>query len=106
MATFTASNDWLEKFKQTYRLPETRITGEAHDIPKMNIESWTERLPELTSGYELRNTWDMDELGLFIKSLLEKGLVEKSKRHKGGKKCKQRLTADFFVAANGSKILK
>ena len=48
----------------------------------------------------------MDELDLFIKPLLEKGLVEKSKRHKGGKKSKPRLTADFFVAANGSKILK
>ena len=31
------------------------ITGEADDIPKITIQSWIERLPELTSGYELRN---------------------------------------------------
>ena len=45
LAAFTASNGWLEKFKQTYGLRETRITGEADDIPRMTIQSWTERLP-------------------------------------------------------------
>ena len=50
LATFTASDDWLEKFKQTYGLCETRITGEADNIPKMTIQLWLERLPELTSG--------------------------------------------------------
>ena len=64
------------------------ITGEADDIPKITIQSWIERLPELTSGYELRNIWNMDELGLFFKALPEKGLVEKSRRCKGGKKSK------------------
>ena len=101
---FTASNGWLETFKQTYGLRETRITGEVDDIPKMTIQSWIERLPELTSGYELRNIWNMDELGLFFKGLSEKGLIEKSRRCKGGKKSKQRLTAAFFVASDGSKI--
>ena len=68
------------------------------------VQSWIERLQELTSGYELRNIWNMDELGLFFKALAEKGLLEKSRRCKGGKKSKQLLTADFFVAADGSKI--
>ena len=46
----------------------------------------------------------MDELGLFFKALPEKVFVEKSRRCKGGKKSKQRLTTTFFVAADGSKI--
>ena len=98
LATFTASNCWLETFKQTYGLRETRITGEADDIPKMTIQSWIERLPELTSGYELRTIWNMDELGLFFKALPEKDLVEKS-RCKGGKKSRQFLTAAFFCSS-------
>ena len=61
-----------------------------------------ERLPELTSGYELRNIWNRDELGWFFKALPEKGIVEKS-RCKKGKKL-ERLTTAFFVAADGSKI--
>ena len=45
----------------------------------------------------------MDELGLFFKTLPEKGFVEKSRRCKSDKKSKQRLTAAFFVAVDGSK---
>ena len=41
----------------------------------------------------------MDELDLLFKALPEKGLAEKSRRCKGGKKSKQRL-----AAADGSKI--
>ena len=63
LTTFTASNGWLEKFKKTYGVRDTRITGEADDITQMAIQSWIERLPELTSGYELRNIWNRDELG-------------------------------------------
>ena len=103
LALSTASNGWLEKFKQTYGIHQTRITDEADDIPKMTIQSWTERLPELTSGYKLTNIWNMDELGLFFTALSE-SLAEKSGRYKGGKTSKQRYTTVFFVAANGSKI--
>ena len=99
LATFTASNGWLKKFKQTYELCETMITSEVDDIPKMTIQSWIEHLPELTSGYELRNIWNMDELGLFFKELPEKGLLEKSRRCKGDKKSKQRLTVAFFCSS-------
>ena len=68
LTTFTASNGWLEKFKKTYGVRDTRITGEADDITQMAIQSWIERLPELTSRYELRNIWNMGELGLFFKA--------------------------------------
>ena len=68
LTTFTASNGWLEKFKKTYGVRDTRITGEADDITQMAIQSWIERLPELTSGYELRNIWNMGELGLIFKA--------------------------------------
>ena len=104
LATFTASNGWLETLKQTYGLRETRITGEANDIPKMTIQSWIGHLPELTSGCELRNIWNMDELGLFFEALPEKSLVEKSRRRNGDKKSKQCLAVAFFAAVDGSKF--
>ena len=72
LALSTASNGWLEKFKQTYGLHQTRITDEADEIPKMTIQSSTERLPELNSGQKLTNIWNMDELGLFFTALPEK----------------------------------
>ena len=50
LATFTASNTQLEKFKQTCALCETRITGEVNSTPKMASQSWIEKVSELTSG--------------------------------------------------------
>ena len=45
----------------------------------------------------------MDESGCFFKALPGKGLVEKGKQAKGGKKLKQ-LTVAFFVNAAGEKV--
>ena len=72
------------------------------DMPQMTTKSWTERLIELTVGYRLKDQWNMEELGLFFNSLLDRDLVEKTKQSNGGKKSKQRLTAAFFVV-DGSK---
>ena len=41
-----------------------------------------ERLPELCQGYEPQNLLNLDELGLFIKTLSEKGWMEKGKKSK------------------------
>ena len=42
--------------------------------------------------------------GFVFQTLPEKGLVEKFRRCKGGRKFKKRLTGAFFLAADGSKI--
>ena len=47
-----------------------------------------ERVQELTKGYLSENIWNMDEPGCFFKALPDKGLVEKGKEAKGGKKSK------------------
>ena len=73
----------------------------------MTIQSWIEHLPKLTTGYELKDIWNIDELGLFFQALLafsEKGLVQKSTSCKGSKKSKQRFTTAFFVAPDCSKV--
>ena len=49
---------------------------------------------------------NLDELGLFFKALSEKGLAEKKKKSKGGKKTKQRMTVRFIVASNGSFVFE
>ena len=63
-----------------------------------------ERIQELAERYSSENIWNMDESGCFCKALPGKGLVEKDKEVKGGKKCKQRFTIAFFINAAGEKI--
>ena len=68
------------------------------------MKSWIERIPELGRGYKLEYIWNMDELGLFFKLLPNKGLIEKAKSKKGGKKAEVCLTVAFFVNAAGQKV--
>ena len=63
-----------------------------------------EGLPELVKGYSLEDVLNMDELGLYLKTLPQKGLVEKGRKERGRKQNKKRCTVVLFVAANGSKV--
>ena len=104
LSGFTATNGWLEKFRISHKLKDKVIVGEAGDVPEETVDSWIERIRELTKGYELRDVWNMDETGCFFQALPARGLVEKGKRAKGGKKSKQRFTLAFFVSADGGKV--
>ena len=82
------------------------MCGEADEVSTTTIQAWIERLPELCQDYEPRNILNLDELGLFFRALPEKGLAEKTKKSKSGKKSKQRMTVLFIVASDGSFVFE
>ena len=96
ISDFVASNGWLEKFKQKYSICNKTVAGEAGDVSKETMESWNERAREITTGWNARDVWNMDETGCFWRGLPEKTLDAKGRRCTGGKKAKQRLTWAFF----------
>ena len=100
---FKASNGWLEKWKHHYNIANFTVSGEEGDVNEETVESWSERLREITKPYELEDIWNLDETGFFWKALPEKSLSKKGERCKGDKKSKQRLTALFIVSATGEK---
>ena len=98
-----ASNGWLEKWKHHYNIVNFTVSGEEGDVDEETVESWSERLREITKIYELKDSWNLDKIGFFWKALLKKSLSVKGERSKGGKKSKQRLTALFIVSVTGEK---
>ena len=80
-----------------------RVAGEDGDVNEVTLDSWQERVKELTKGYAPENVWNMDETGQFWKALPDKSLSEAGKRCRGGKKAKQQCTWAFFVHAAGGK---
>ena len=56
---------------------EKRLCGEADELSPKTVQAWIERLPELCQDYEQGNILNLDELGLFFKTLSEKSLIEK-----------------------------
>lgn len=103
ISDFVASNGWLEKFKQKYSICNKTVAEEAGDVSKETMESWNERAREITSGWNARDVWNMDETGCFWRGLPQKTLDAKGRRCTGGKKAKQRLTWAFFVNAEEEK---
>ena len=103
---FKASEGWLDKWKLSHDIKEKQISGESFDVSQTTVESWMERVKELCKGYDQRDILNMDESGCFFKALPEQGLAQKGKKTKGGKKSKQRITAAFFVSADGGKVGK
>ena len=106
LLTFTASSGWLEKWKISYGIRETRVNGEASEVSGETVNKWMERLWELTKDYDPIDIWNMDETGYFFKALPEKGLAEKKSQARGGKKSKTRLTIALFVSAAGEKVIE
>ena len=77
ISDFVASNGCLEKFKQKYSMCNKTVTGEAGDVIKEMTESWNEHAREITTGWNARNVWSMDETSCF-----SHGLPKKT-RHEG-----------------------
>ena len=88
---FKGSRGWLEKWKKGKNL---RISGESGDVQGPTVDSWKERLPELLSGFASDDIWNIDETGLFWKALPDRGFGVKGSACKGGKKVKERFTAN------------
>ena len=95
-----------EALKKKERKMKNRVwySRNANDVSIPTVKSWIERIPKLVRGYELEDIRNMDELGLFFKLLLDKGLIEKAKSKKCGKKAKVRLAVAFFVNDDGQKV--
>ena len=103
---FTASNRWLEKWKQIYSVREKRLCGEADD--RMRFPQQQDKLGlndyQLCQNYKPRKILNLDELGLFFKGLSKKILMEREKKTKGAKKSKQHMIVMFTVASEWARL--
>ena len=98
---FKASNGWLDRFKSRHNIGGSKLSGERASVDATTVDSWLERLPNITRDYEARDIYNMDETGLFFRALPDKSLVVKGSDCAGGKKSKERLTVALCVNAEG-----
>ena len=105
MGNLKASNEWLEYFKKCFGLRQTRIVGEAEDVPVIIIKARMERLPEIIQGYSADDIWNMDESGLFFKAFPNTGSAKKTKKCKDGKKSKSDLLWHFLFTQVDSRYV-
>ena len=102
--SFKASNGWLESFRQCHGIKFHVLSGESADVDEGLVTGWTDRLPSLCEGYQLKDIFYVDESGFFYRELPEKSLTLKGEQCKGRKKSKERLTAMFCCSLTGEKL--
>jgi hypothetical protein len=66
---FSASEGWLQKWKQRNNVRSYRISGESGCIDVERAEQWKSYMSTLLTGYDLANVFNMDKTGFFFRAL-------------------------------------
>ena len=77
---FQASHGWLFKWKNRFDIKFKDVVGEGNQVtPKMVAAS----LPTILSKYDLRDIYNLDEFGLFIKACLKRPCTGEARSAQG-----------------------
>lgn len=103
---FVASNGWIDRMKNRAGLVYKCVNGESKSVDMLEADEWKENvLPNLMSGYEEKNIFNMDECALFFNLLPNKTFAFKGENCCGGKSSKERVTVLLGSNMNGSEKL-
>lgn len=106
MDNFTASNGWVDRFKQRHNVVYKAICGESKSVDPQTVSHWKEsQVPELIKDYTPKDIFNADETGLFFNVLPSKTMTFKGENCHGGKLSKQRLTVLLITNSDGSEKL-
>lgn len=61
---FSASNGWLQSFRQHYNISYAALSGEAAEVKEETVTDWHKRLPTICQGYNPCDIFNADETGL------------------------------------------
>jgi hypothetical protein len=78
-----------------------KLAGESSEVCVESTDAWLESLPSLLGGYEPRDVYSADEMGLVFNVLPDRTLVYKGESCRGGKHSKDRLTVLLCLNSDG-----
>ncbi|GBC07324.1 hypothetical protein RclHR1_00740007 [Rhizophagus clarus] len=101
---FTASNGWINGFKERHNLKQYVKWGKAKNAPLEILEEARKNLCEIIKDYDLNNVFNYDETGLYWNLEPSKILAQGPLLRK--KKSKKRVTLLLTCNATGTEKLK
>lgn len=87
---FTASNGWIDRFKNRHGITYRTVNGEAASVDIATVDTWKNHVESLIDGYEPRDVFNANEAGLFFRIQPAKTLSLKGEACRGGKCSKER----------------
>jgi len=97
------SNGWLEKFQKRNKFKSIKSYGESGSVNMDIVETGRTKLKEITSKYERKNIFNMDETGLFFSMAPDRTIA--STQIQGVKQDKRRITLALTTNADGSEYI-
>ena len=90
---FKASNGWLSSFKTRHCIGFSKpvVDNSAAAVQDEAAEEWRRNLPFICEGYEARNIFNMEEIGIFFRALPDKTLATEEANSKNAVKYKDKL---------------
>jgi hypothetical protein len=61
---FRASNGWLEAFRKRHYIQFCLLFRESVGMDENVVNHWKQNLPNIIQGYDTRDIWNVDEIGL------------------------------------------
>ena len=105
LENFTASNGWLESFASRYQLNMSKLHGESAEVDEQICDQWKSQLPTICKDYKLENIYNVDETGIFFRTVPDKSFIRNGEVPHGTKAqtMKERFTAILLCNAAGKK---
>ncbi len=100
---FSTSEGWLQKWKQHNNVRSYKISGESKNVDLEHVEQWKSSLKTLLIKYDLKNVFNMDEMGFFFRAQPNSTLSHVKQSCKGGKQGKDRITVVLTCSTLGEK---
>lgn len=98
---FAASNGWLQSFRKRHGITFNVSGGEASETEKTSVESWPDKLREITCHYNPKDIANADEIALFFRALPHETLQMKGEKCSRGRYSQERLTVLLVAFADG-----
>ncbi|XP_022851530.1 CENP-B homolog protein 2-like [Olea europaea var. sylvestris] len=96
---FSFSSGWLERFKARYGIKFYQCFGESGSVIMENIENALPGIRSKLDQFQLKDSYNMEETGLFCRLKTDHSLA--TKQLKGRKKDKERINVVFCCNGDG-----
>jgi hypothetical protein len=87
---FKASTGWLDNLKKRHNIVWNGVCGEPKDVDESVVSEYKPKLLELSSPYEPKNIYNVDETKFFFSGITDKNHSQLGEKSVPGAKCSKK----------------
>jgi hypothetical protein len=105
LQAFNASEGWITNVCKRQGVGITVFHGDVSSVSEITVHEWKGKRSSLTTAYDMKDVFNLDELGLFFKLLPSRSYTVSGKPFRSGKRGEERVTLLLGCNAAGTEKL-